>query len=89
MTLSQYLGRGAKSRGRMTITRNLNTVVSDVPYLKDANDVLAVIQGIKNLMAALDKVEGLNYTYPTPGTSIEDFVNKVSWPFKLHLVLTS
>ncbi|KKA30608.1 hypothetical protein TD95_000828 [Thielaviopsis punctulata] len=77
MVLSQYLGRGSKSRGRMTITRSLNTIVSDAPYLKDKEDVLAVIQGIKNLKAALDKVEGLNYTYPAPGTSVEDFVNEM------------
>ncbi|KAK7998404.1 F-box domain-containing protein [Apiospora arundinis] len=48
MTLSQYLGRGATSRGRMTITPTLNTVVSTVPYLRDPEDVNAVIQGIKN-----------------------------------------
>ncbi|KAL7627298.1 hypothetical protein AAE478_001487 [Parahypoxylon ruwenzoriense] len=75
MTMSQYLGRGAKSRGRMTITKALTTVVSTLPYLQDKNDVEAVIQGIKNLQAALAKIEGLTWTYPPSNITAEDFVN--------------
>lgn len=75
MTMSQYLGRGATSRGRMTITSNLNTVVSTIPYLRNQNDVEAVIQGIKNLQDALKDVPNLNWSVPDPGTSVEDFVN--------------
>jgi hypothetical protein len=78
MTMSQYLGRGATSRGRMTITPALSTVVSTLPYLRDTNDVKAVIQGIKNLQAALANVPSLNWTYPPVGTTVEDFVNDVS-----------
>ena len=33
MTLSQYLGRGVVSRGRMTITPGLDTNVYEHPYL--------------------------------------------------------
>lgn len=78
MTMSQYLGRGATSRGRMTITSGLSTVVSTLPYLNDANDVAAVIQGIKNLKAALANVQNLTWEYPTADESVEDFVNNVS-----------
>lgn len=78
MTMSQYLGRGAKSRGRMTITPGLSTVVSTHPYLRDPEDVKAVIQGIKNLQAALKGVEGLEWKVPDPSTTVEDFVNNVS-----------
>ena len=78
MTMSQYLGRGAVSRGRMTITPTLSTVVSTLPYLHDENDVAAVIQGIKNLQASLANVKNLTWAYPTEGESIEDFVNNVS-----------
>jgi cellobiose dehydrogenase (acceptor) len=78
MTMSQYLGRGATSRGRMTITSALNTVVSTLPYLRDQNDVQAVIQGIKNLQAALANVANLTWTYPAAGTTVEDFVNNAS-----------
>nr|ADT70775.1 cellobiose dehydrogenase [Hypoxylon haematostroma] len=77
MTMSQYLGRGAKSRGRMTITKALTTVVSTVPYLQDKNDVEAVIQGIKNLQAALSNVKNLTWTYPPSNTTVEDFVNNM------------
>ncbi|KAI1775447.1 carbohydrate-binding module family 1 protein [Hypoxylon cercidicola] len=75
MTMSQYLGRGATTRGRMTITKALTTVVSTIPYLQDENDVQAVIQGIKNLQAALAGVEGLTWTYPPSNITVEDFVN--------------
>jgi cellobiose dehydrogenase (acceptor) len=76
--MSQYLGRGAVSRGRMTITSDLNTIVSTLPYLNDKNDVQAVIQGIKNLQAALANVKNLTWEYPTSNITVEDFVNDVS-----------
>ncbi|KAK5628404.1 hypothetical protein RRF57_004119 [Xylaria bambusicola] len=78
MTMSQYLGRGAVSRGRMTITKALTTVVSTVPYLRDDNDVQAVIQGIKNLQSALKNVANLTWLLPDPNTTVEDYVNNVS-----------
>jgi len=78
MTLSQYLGRGATSRGRTAINANLNMVVSTVPYLHDPKDVAAVIQGIENLQAALSRVKNLTWVDPPPGTSATDYVNNVS-----------
>lgn len=77
MTMSQYLGRGATSRGRMTITPGLTTVVSDVPYLKDNNDKEAVIQGIVNLQNALKNVQGLTWNYPPPSMTPREFVNSL------------
>ncbi|KAK9425521.1 putative Fungal cellulose binding domain-containing protein [Seiridium unicorne] len=77
MTMSQYLGRGSTSRGRMTITSGLSTIVSTLPYLNDENDVQAVIQGIKNLQAALANVQNLTWEYPTADESVEDFVNNM------------
>lgn len=78
MTMSQYLGRGSKSRGRMTISPALNTIVSTVPYLQDTNDVAAVIQGIKNLQKALSGVQGLTWDFPPANETVEDYVNNVS-----------
>ncbi|KAK4448586.1 cellobiose dehydrogenase [Podospora aff. communis PSN243] len=77
MTMSQYLGRGATSRGRMTITPGLTTIVSDVPYLKDPNDKAAVIQGIVNVQNALRNVEGLTWDHPAPNVTAEDYVNNM------------
>jgi cellobiose dehydrogenase (acceptor) len=77
MTISQYLGRGATSRGRMTITPALTTVVSDVPYLKDNNDKEAVIQGIVNLKAALSSVQGLTWTFPNASISAREYVDNM------------
>lgn len=78
MTMSQYLGRGSVSRGRMTITPNLDTVVTTAPYLHDEGDKQAVIQGLKNLKAALSGIQNLTWVVPPANQTIEDFVNGVS-----------
>lgn len=78
MTMSQYLGRGSVSRGRMTITPALDTVVTTAPYLHDDFDKQAVIQGIKNLQAALSGITDLKWIVPSPNQTVEDFVNTVS-----------
>lgn len=85
MTMSQYLGRGAKSRGKMSITTALTTVVSDLPYLKDAGDKAAVIQGIVNLQNALKGVKNLTWTYPNATTSAADHVNNVGFLLPIFL----
>lgn len=77
MTMSQYLGRGSVSRGRMTITPALDTVVATPPYLHDVNDKLAVIQGLYNLKAALSGIKDLQWVVPRSNQTIEDFVNTV------------
>jgi len=76
ITISQYLGRGAKSRGRMTITSSLNTVVSDVPYLKNADDEKAVIAGLDRLREILGKVEGLTFLSPAANQTSQEYVEE-------------
>lgn len=76
--MSQYLGRGATSRGRMTITSGLNTVVSTVPYLRNDNDIDAVIKGIENLQEALSGVEGIEWLAPAPNVTAREYVEDVS-----------
>jgi cellobiose dehydrogenase (acceptor) len=76
--MSQYLGRGVKSRGRMTITGGLTTVVSDLPYLKDDGDKAVVIQGIQNVQHALNKVANLTWVDPPSNMTATDYVNNVS-----------
>lgn len=76
MTISQYLGR-ATSRGRMTITPSLTTIVSDVPYLKDANDKEAIITGLANVRSALAAIPGLVWQQPSANTSTADYINNM------------
>ncbi|KAK3995717.1 hypothetical protein QBC44DRAFT_12461 [Cladorrhinum sp. PSN332] len=77
MTLSQYLGRGVVSRGRMTITPALDTAVSTHPYLHDEGDKEAVIKGIKSFQNALNVIPNITWVVPAPGTTVEDFVNNM------------
>ncbi|KAK4159710.1 cellobiose dehydrogenase [Cladorrhinum sp. PSN259] len=76
LTITQYLGTGSVSRGRMTITRQLNTVVSTAPYLRNDVDKEAVIQGLKNLQASL-KDAGFTWINPKPNVTPESFVNSI------------
>jgi cellobiose dehydrogenase (acceptor) len=78
MVISQYLGRGAVSRGRMTITQGLNTIVSTPPYLSNNNDLEAVIKSLENLAKSLtSNVKNLTIEWPASGTSIRDHVKNM------------
>lgn len=78
MTLSQYLGRGVVSRGRATITQGLVTTVAEHPYLHNAGDKEAVIQGIKNLIESLNVIPNITWVLPPPGSTVEEYVDSVS-----------
>ncbi|KAK3316753.1 hypothetical protein B0H66DRAFT_305009 [Apodospora peruviana] len=75
MTLSQYLGRGVVSRGRMTITPGLDTNVFEHPYLHNAVDKEVVIQGIKNLQSALSIIPNLTWVLPPANITVDAWVN--------------
>ena len=77
MTLTQYLGTGSVSRGRLTINSQLKTIVSKSPYLNDDSDKAAVIQGVQNLQDALNAVSGLTWIKPTSSQTSAAFVNGV------------
>ena len=74
MVVSQYLGRGKTSRGRITITPSLSMTVSELPYVNTAGDVAAIVQGIKNFKDVVAKSSKLTMKYPTADQSVEDFV---------------
>nr|ADT70778.1 cellobiose dehydrogenase [Stachybotrys bisbyi] len=78
MVVSQYLGRGAVSRGRMTLSNALTTEVSVQPYLSNSQDEEAVIRGIENLQSALSSVANLTWQFPAAGTSAREHV--LSYP---------
>ena len=78
MTLSQYLGRGVVSRGRMTITPGLDTNVFEHPYLHNAVDKEVVIQGIKNLQATLGVIPNITWVLPPANITVDAWVNGVS-----------
>lgn len=75
--MSQYLGRGQVSRGRTTITSGLSMSVSTQPFFHDDGDKEAVIQGIKNLQAALANVTDLVWVRPEPEQTAEDYVDSL------------
>ncbi|KAI1302054.1 cellobiose dehydrogenase [Xylaria venustula] len=77
MIMSQYLGRGSTSRGRMTIREGLDTFVSDPPYLKDVNDKLAVISSIDGLRKAISRYPKLNFSFPPMNQTAKDYVDGI------------
>jgi len=80
MIMSQYLGRGSVSRGRMTITRRLDTFVSLPPYLHDDLDKEVVIKGLENLQEALKNVPNLTWITPPANQTAAQYVNSVRVP---------
>jgi len=80
MTLSLYLGRGQLSRGRTTIGKGLNMVVSTLPY-GDTNDLASVAMAIDNMKAALLTVKNLTYLLPPANMSGADYLKTVRFLF--------
>ena len=79
MTVTQYLGTGAVSRGRMIIRpQGLSTFVSLAPYLHNDFDKEAVIKGIDNIREIFNKVANLTWVTPPTNQTTADFVNSVS-----------
>ena len=74
MTASQYLGTGAVSRGRTTIDANMNMIISTTPYLRDDNDIAAVVSGVQNLMDVIKKIPNAKLLQPAPGVTASDYV---------------
>lgn len=68
MTLSLYLGRGQTSRGRTTISQNLQMSVSTMPY-GNTNDLAAVATAIDHMVSALKTIPGLVWNLPSLGVS--------------------
>ncbi|KAI9659541.1 MAG: hypothetical protein M1821_001800 [Bathelium mastoideum] len=77
MTISQYLGRGAVSRGRATITPALDMTVSTLPYLSNADDLAAVITALTRVIDALQAYPGINVTVPSSNQTITEYVNSI------------
>lgn len=77
MTITQYLGTGTTSRGRMGMTPSLSTRVLTPPYLRTAQDKEAVVQGIEAIRGVLSKIEGLTWVVPGVNQTTASFVNSV------------
>lgn len=77
MTITQYLGNGAVSRGRLDITPQLATRVITPPYLRDAHDKEIVIAGIQSIRDILSQVPNLTWVVPAPSQNTTAFVNSV------------
>jgi cellobiose dehydrogenase (acceptor) len=78
MTITQYLGMGTTSRGRMSITPSLTTRVMTPPYLRNAQDKEAVVQGIEYIRGVLSQIQNLTWVEPKANQTTMAFVNSVS-----------
>lgn len=76
MTLSLYLGRGTVSRGRASIQKGLNMVVSEIPY-GDPNDLAVVAIAIDNMVNALKNTPNITWNLPAPGVSGADYLKTI------------
>lgn len=75
ITISQYLGTGMTSRGRISIKENLNMATTISPYLNNEYDIETVIAGVKSIMSSIANVSGISLVQPAAGVDAESFVN--------------
>ncbi|CUS12879.1 unnamed protein product [Tuber aestivum] len=80
VTLSQYLGTGTKSRGRMTIFPNLDMAITGNPFLTDASDTEAVILGVQSFLDAASTDDSITILHPAPGLTATEYVNTYNGP---------
>ncbi|KAH9906803.1 cellobiose dehydrogenase [Xylariomycetidae sp. FL2044] len=77
MTITQYLGTGSRSRGRLTIGATLNTRVSTAPYLRDAEDLAAVVRGLENVQRYFGTVANLTWVRPAANQTAAAYVRSL------------
>ncbi|KAH8155796.1 uncharacterized protein LAJ45_00808 [Morchella importuna] len=75
VTMSQYLGTGVTSRGRMTITSSLNMQISTSPFLRDAADIDVVVRGVQSVLNAARDKGGITFIRPAAGVTAQEYVN--------------
>jgi cellobiose dehydrogenase (acceptor) len=80
LTVSQYLGTGTVTRGRIVITSTLDMSIDVEPYATTGADREAVIQGVQNLLDAVSAAGEVNGTaitvlQPASGQTAEDYVD--------------
>lgn len=78
ITMSQYLGTGVVSRGRMTIDSNLGMHISVLPYLNNAADKEVVIRGVQSILNAASGKNGITFLHPAAGVTATQYVNNYS-----------
>lgn len=65
MTISNYLGLGQFTRGRVTINENLTMVVSQGMNIdQNAADRAAIVQGVEDLRSVLGNITDLTIVQP-------------------------
>ncbi|KAK3679705.1 hypothetical protein LTR78_000081 [Recurvomyces mirabilis] len=74
MVISQYLGRGATSRGRTTINGALDMKVSQVPYLQNTHDLAAVKAGVQSLIRSLSTDPAIKVMFPSYNETIDEWL---------------
>ncbi|KAH7121263.1 hypothetical protein B0J11DRAFT_616620 [Dendryphion nanum] len=78
MTVTQYVGTGTTSRGRMGLYPNsLRTRVITDPYLRNQYDKEAVVQGIDYIRGVFSKIQGLSWITPGVNQTTTAFVNAI------------
>ncbi|KAK5107138.1 hypothetical protein LTR62_001696 [Meristemomyces frigidus] len=74
MVISQYLGRGATSRGRTTINGGLDMTVSQVPYLQNTHDLAAVKAGVQSLIQSLSTDPAIKIQFPPSNQTLDEWL---------------
>lgn len=70
----------------MVVTPQLNTRVSIPPYLREANDKAAVIEGLERVRKYFEPISNLTWVRPASNQTSAQFVESVSSPLPLFVM---
>lgn len=75
LLMTNYLSSGQTSRGRISLTPELNLIIYESPYLVTEEDTAAVIRSFHDVLAGVKAVPGLELLLPDlESTTIEEYV---------------
>jgi hypothetical protein len=78
MTVTQYLGTGSTSRGRLGISTSLSINIATQPYLRTSADRDTAIKSLQNINDTFAGAPNLTWIEPAPGQSASTFFAGVS-----------
>lgn len=87
MTITQYLGTGAQSRGRLSINKLLNMQATTAPYLHNDADKAAVIAGLEKVQGYFKSISNLTWIRPAPNETATHYVDSVSDSWFIQTIL--
>ncbi|KAG6357061.1 hypothetical protein INS49_014938 [Diaporthe citri] len=78
LSLSQFVGRGSSSVGRLTINSNMTISYAEIPYFQTDDDKKACVIAGERMIAALRADPEISLVKPASNQTVAEYVNSVA-----------